>query len=304
MDDGTVTVGIDGSPASRVAVSWAVDRSRHVPTSLELVTVVPEAPFHAEFQATARRHHEAGLAEAVESARASAPGLPVTASLREGHVAAELVRASESTGLLVVGTDKSSHVRRLVYGTVPLRLAALSACPLVVVPRSWTPRQQRILLAVGDDEPAPAAVAFAAAEAQARGLPLDLVHVWGAAPAYPTPLYLADYPWQSAEEAARELIGRTLQQVRSAHPGLTVSAHLTEGPTIPRLIEAAETAQLLVVGRHGRGIFRDLLQLGSVAHDVLLNPPVPIAVVPGQRRPDRGGPFRHGEELPETTTAG
>ncbi len=295
-----VTVGVDGSPASRVAVEWAVERSRHDGMTLELLTVVPEGQFDAGFRETARRHYEANLAEVLASVEVSAPGVAVASALRTGHVAAELVKAGEETDLLVVGTDKSSRVRRLVYGTVPLRLAALVACPLVVVTRSWKPGRQRILLAVGDDEPAPAAVEFATAEAEARGLPLDVVHVWGAAPDYPTPLYLADYPWTAAEESAQILLGKTVRDIQAAHPGLEVTGHLAEGPTIPRLIEAAETAQLLVVGRHGRGIFHDLLQLGSVAHDVLLNPPIPVAVVPGQRRPDPRS--NRAEEVPESST--
>jgi len=79
-----------------------------------------------------------------------------------------------------------------------------------------------------------------------------------------------------------------------------VTSHLEEGPTIPRLIEAADHAQLLVVGRGGRGIFRDIIQLGSVAHDVLLNPPAPVAVVPAEHKPL----FRHEDRHPTTSLAG
>ncbi len=286
MGNSKVTVGVDGSPGSRAAIDWAVERSRHIGMTLELLSVVPDTRGDSDYETAVRRYSEGNLADCVGAVKAAAPGLPVTPVLRAGSPTAELVRASEETDLLVVGTDKSSKARRLVYGTVPLRLAALSACPLVVVPRSWRPGRESVVLAVGDDETHPITVAFATAEAEARGLALDVVHVWGAAPDYPTPLYLADYPWDAARESAEQLLATVVREIEAAHPGLMVTAHLAEGPTIPRLIEAAETAQLLVVGRHGRGIFHDLLQLGSVAHDVLLNPPVPVAVVPGQRRPD------------------
>ncbi|WP_210505850.1 universal stress protein [Naasia sp. SYSU D00057] len=279
-----VTVGVDGSPGSRAAIDWAVERSRHTGMTLELLSVIPDTRGDSEYEAAVRRYSEGNLADCISAVKAGAPGLAVTSAIRAGSPTAELVRASEETDLLVVGTDKSSKARRLVYGTVPLRLAALSACPLVVVPRSWRPGRESVVLAVGDEETHPNTVAFAAAEAEARDLALDLVHVWSAAPNYPTPMYLTDYPWEHVVESSRRVLEDARAEVVAAHPDLTVTTHLEEGPTIPRLVEAAENAQLLVVGRGGRGIFRDILQLGSVAHDVLLNPPAPIAVVPSERK--------------------
>src|SRR4051794_8497896 len=289
-----VTVGVDGSPGSRAAVDWAVERSRHTGMTLELLAVVPDGRSDSELAATERRYAEATLADWTGAVKAAAPRLAVAPVLRTGSPTAELVRASEETDLLVVGTDKSSKARRFVYGTVPLRLATLSACPLVVVPRSWRPGPESIILAVGDDENHPSTVEFASAEAEQRGLPLALVHVWGPAGNYPTPMYLTDYPWERVEEAGRRVLDDALEEVAESHPGLLVTSRLEEGPTIPRLVEAAERAQLLVVGRGGRGIFREIIQLGSVAHDVLLNPPSPVAIVPAERRPLLGrGQDRH-----------
>jgi nucleotide-binding universal stress UspA family protein len=296
-----VTVGVDGSPGSRAALDWAVERSRHTGMTLELIAVVPDGRSDSEFAATERRYSEATLAEWTAAVKAAAPRLAVAPVLRTGSPTAELVRASEETDLLVVGTDKSSKARRLVYGTVPLRLAALSACPLVVVPRSWRPGPESVILAVGEEENHPSTVAFATAEAEARGLPLDLVHVWTPATNYPTPIYLTDYPWERVQEAGRRVLHDALEEVATSHPGLLVTTRLEEGPTIPRLVEAAERAQLLVVGRGGRGIFREILQLGSVAHDVLLNPPAPVAIVPAERKPALGhAQGRH----PTSTLAG
>src|SRR5829696_1377048 len=185
-----VTVGVDGSPGSRAALDWAVERSRHTGMTLELLSVVPDGGTDSEFASTVRRYSEATLAEWIAAVKASAPRLAVSPAIRTGSPTGELVRASEETDLLVVGTDKSSKARRMVYGTVPLRLAALSVCPLVVVPRSWRPGPESVILAVGDEETHPTTVEFATAEAESRGLPLDLVHVWTPAPNYPTPMYL------------------------------------------------------------------------------------------------------------------
>ena len=153
----------------------------------------------------------------------------------------------------------------------------------MVVPRTWTPHYGPVLLGVGDDDPAEAAVAFTEDEAMLRAAAIALVHVWAAGPAYPSPLHFVDYPWEAIRDAAETVLQGAATGIRGRHPESDVATTLIEGPTIPELVEAAQTAQLLVVARADRGILKDLLQLGSVAHDVLLNAPVPVAIVPAQR---------------------
>jgi nucleotide-binding universal stress UspA family protein len=190
----------------------------------------------------------------------------------------ELVDVAATAALLVVGSDKSSRLRGLVYGTLPLRLAALSRCPLVVVPRVWKQHPGPVMLAVGE-EPATEAADFAVAEATSRGVVLDLIHVWAASPIYPVPVADLHYPFTTIRDAHREVLDAESERIHAAQPDLPVTHQLREGPQIHVLVDAGEHAQLLVIGRTGKGILRELL-LGSVAHDVLLNPPCPIAVVP------------------------
>jgi nucleotide-binding universal stress UspA family protein len=72
-----------------------------------------------------------------------------------------------------------------------------------------------------------------------------------------------------------------------------VTGQLVQGAAAPALVAAAATAALLVVGTHGRGAVAGLI-LGSVSHDVLLNMPCPVIVIP-RRKPaetDRTGASR------------
>lgn len=53
---------------------------------------------------------------------------------------------------------------------------------------------------------------------------------------------------------------------------------LAEGSATQALLDAAEQADLLVVGSRGRGGFRSMI-LGSVAHAVSAHASCPVAVV-------------------------
>jgi nucleotide-binding universal stress UspA family protein len=279
----TVVIAVDGSPASRAALDWALERATRVESTLVLTTVAfqPHAAFTSleEIQPL----YERVLVEAEERARAVHGPAAVTTALRYGVPVAELVTASQRASMLVVGTDKSSKVAGMVYGTLPLRVAARAHCPVVVVPESWTPREAPVLLGVGDDEPSPETTAFAVREATFRKTSLQLIHVWASSPIYPEPMrQRVTHVHESIRRSHAETLSAAAAMVRQSAPELAVEEQLVEGARIPHLIEAGEQAQLLVVGRRG-GIMRGIV-LGSAAHDVLLNPPCPIAVVPIEER--------------------
>lgn len=293
----TVLVAVDGSPASRAALDWALDRAGRTPTRLRLATVVWTGHASFTFDSEVEPHYERVLADAQEHAAVGAPGVEVSTTLLHGVPAAELVQESRDATMLVIGTDKSSRMAGIVYGTLPLRVAAQGHCPVVVVPRTWQPRHDApVLLGVGDEAPSAEAADFAAREALLRQLPLELLHVWASSPVYPTPVrnsvgHLHESIRRWHEEAVRE----AATAIGGAFPELQIVERLVEGPRIPHLIEEGERGQLLVVGRRG-GIFRGLV-LGSAAHDVLLNPPCPVAVVPVDER-------HHEEAEPSEALAG
>jgi nucleotide-binding universal stress UspA family protein len=280
----TVLVAVDGSPASRAALDWALDRAGRTPTRLRLVTVVWTGHASFTFDSEVEPLYEGVLLEAQDHARSAVSGVEVTTSMQRGVPQFELVQESQGATMLVLGTDKSSRMAGMVYGTLPLRVAARAHCPVVVVPRAWEPRQSAsVLLGVGDEPPSPEAADFAAREALVRERPLELLHVWASSPVYPVPV--RDHVGHLHESIRRwheEAVSEAATAIRGAFPELEIVERLVEGPRIPHLIEAGERSQLLVVGRRG-GILRGLV-LGSAAHDVLMNPPCPVAVVPVDER--------------------
>lgn len=274
-----VTVAVDGGPASRAGVDWALERARTVSLSMELTSVVelgwaptggPEDDFHLVY--------ERALEEAGRWVDAAAPTIKRTSVVRRGAPVDELVRASATADLLVIGSSKTGFLTGAVYGTLPLRLAAHARCPLVVVPVNWTPGGESIVAGAEDDGTSDVALDFAAREAERMDVDLVIVHAW----TIPATIGLDDgamIPFDALREAHEEILARCTARVREAHPGLVVTAVLEQGAAAPTLVDASRAASLLVVGTHGRGAVAGLI-LGSVSHDVLLNMPCPVAVVP------------------------
>lgn len=116
------------------------------------------------------------------------------------------------------------------------------------------------------------AVAWAAAEADAHGGSLTIVH---AAP------YAVDEPgWRRADG----ILGRARSIARHERPALSVRTHRSEEHPVRALVDEAGSAGLLVTGL----VFETVTDtvLGSVSLDVLDRTPCPVAVV---RRSDVTG---------------
>ncbi|MBC7441863.1 MAG: universal stress protein [Ramlibacter sp.] len=297
-----VIVAIDGGPASRAALEWALDRAltaerlQSTPVTLELTTVVelgwsPAGAPQDDFQPA----YERALAAAVRRVEQAAPQCRKTGYIRHGVPTDELVRASQAADLLVIGTNKTGALAGAVYGTLPLRLAAHAKCPVIVVPAAWAPRTGHVVVGLEDDATAAGALFFAAREAARFGRPLSLVHAWEI-PATVAVEFGAVIPYDELRQAHTEILASRAGRVRAANPALEVTEVLEQGPPAYVLVEAARDAALIVVGTHGRSAVGSLI-LGSVSHDVLLNLPCPVAVVP---RPDDAGDRDHpaGKDAP------
>jgi len=281
-----VIVAVDGGPASRAAVDWVLDRVHTVPIRLELTTIVelgwsPAGGPEDDFQPA----YERALADAARYVEQAAAEVKTTSVVRRGVPVDELVRASADADLLVIGTNKTGVLVGAVHGTVPLRLAAHARCTVAVVPAGWSAGGDSVVVGVEDDIEMDAPLAVAAAEAEARGLPLKLVHAWSI-PATLGVDFGAAVPFDALIEAHEDILARALERLRSTHPMMPVTTVLMQGSAAPALVDVAASAAVLVVGTHGRGAVAGLI-LGSVSHDVLLNMPCPVLVVP--RTPPTAG---------------
>jgi nucleotide-binding universal stress UspA family protein len=144
-----------------------------------------------------------------------------------------------------------------------------------------------------------AAVEWAAREAQLRGLPLKIVHVWE-----PVPDPMAQAPLLGAETQQHwtERIPREAAEgVRLRHLGLEVSVEQSTGRPADVLAKTAEDAELLVLGSRGLSGIGGFL-IGSVGLATVAHTERPVVLVrAGEQAADEHVPDPVG--IPSAATA-
>jgi nucleotide-binding universal stress UspA family protein len=146
--------------------------------------------------------------------------------------------------------------------------------------------RDRVVVGFDGSEPAERAVAWAAQEAQVRGRGLTLVHALvppvstgGLGVALPPSLDLLD----GLERQAKA----HLDEVATRFAGQDVLTRVSVGAPSGVLLEASESADLVVIGSRGRGGFTGLL-LGSVGAQVAAHSACPVVVIRAAAGPHAG----------------
>jgi nucleotide-binding universal stress UspA family protein len=137
-----------------------------------------------------------------------------------------------------------------------------------------------IVVGVDGSEESKAALRWAIEEARLRDAAVRAVHAWSVYPAlYPgTPIRASD--WEEVRADADKFVEDFVAEV-AGNPGdveLAAVAVQGDGTAAHGLIEAAEGAELLVVGSRGLGGFTGLL-LGSVSQQCVHHAPCPVVIV-------------------------
>lgn len=275
---GQIVVGVVPTPAGDKALEWATRRAIERRAPLLLVSVVVGAIGAVGEGAVV----DAALAEATEQLEARAEtargaGATVETAVRRGNPTGQLAEASAGAALLVIGSDYRgpSGPARGVRG---VRIAAGSACPVVVVPDADLGGRSGVVVGVDGSPTSEAAIAFAAAEADRLGEPLIAVAAWMP---IPVPLHQAAYPegyLGSMQALTEETLAMSLAGLRQDYPDLEVRRHVERGYASEVINGHAASARLAVVGSHGRGPVARLF-LGSVSHEVLTRLATATAIV-------------------------
>jgi nucleotide-binding universal stress UspA family protein len=292
-----VTVAVDGGRASEAALAWAIDRARSVDLSMTITTVVgPDSELPPGAQGAFMSRSEDVLMRAKATTIAELPTLAVTTQIRRGQPHDAIIAASGHADLLVIGTNKTPPLTGIIHGTLPLKVAGQAECTTVVVPVDWKPETGEVVVGWNDDAAAEKAVDFAAAEASRRDVGLTIVHAWKVPGMAPMDGAGAAILVEQVMNASRQLLAEAAHRVELAYPTLPVTQSLHAGQAAVALVGAASHASLVVVGSRGRGAITGFF-LGSVSHDVLLNMPAPVAVVPKAEEPVDVYPDFADEEL-------
>lgn len=137
-----------------------------------------------------------------------------------------------------------------------------------------------IVVGIDGSEHAERALDWAIDEAKLRGAKLVVVTAWHVpgyshvAPGF-TPILGARID-EPVEEAARKIADEAAERARQA--GLEVDVVVRDAQPADALVEAAEDADLLVVGSRGLGGFSGLM-LGSVGQQAAHHAPCPVVIV-------------------------
>lgn len=286
-----IVVGVDGSAPSAKAVRWAAHEAAMRNVQLTLVYVMssvaigspavlwPAAPIPDELIQWQEDQARQILADSVRVAEErmgrDAPEI-VSGVLRAAPVPS-LVDLSKSAQLMVVGSRGHGALRRVLLGSVSSGLVHHAHCPVAVI-REETPEgpdfaQLPVLVGIDGSRASEGATAIAFEEASFRGVDLIAMHAWSDSD-------VSDLPTlelSAVQASAEKLLSERLAGWEERYPDVSVRRSIVGDKPAHHLLEAAESAQLIVVGSRGRGGFTGML-LGSVSSSVVNGAEIPVIV--------------------------
>jgi nucleotide-binding universal stress UspA family protein len=282
-----IIVGVDGSPASDAAVSWAAHDAviRDIPLTLMHVanpaaSTWSQAPLLDEFAEWQEAEGRGILANASKIAHDIANDtaqITINGELQFSATVPTLVDLSNDAKLIVVGTDGRGALARGLLGSVSSGLVRHARCPVAVIhdgePRMPHPTNAPVLVGVDGSSASELATEIAFDEASRRRVDLIALHAWSNKELVEVPG--VDWPAVKAEE--ERLMSEALSGWQERYPDVTVSKLLVCDRPARALVETSQSAQLVVVGSHGRGRLAGTL-LGSVSNAVVQSVRVPVIV--------------------------
>ncbi len=285
-----VVVGSDGSPSSQVALRWAAREAtmRHLPLTVVHVAApfpvavsalqwpagrVPEEVLEIEENEGRRIIVEA--VKVVEHAEGSRP--EVNSKLLFGGALPILVDLSKDAEMVVVGCHGRTGRHRRLLGSVSAGLIHHAHCPVAVahdeIPMSPQRAKLPVLVGVDGSDASELATELAFDEASCRGVDLIVLHVCRDADV--SSMYGME--WSALQSVVNKQLAERLLGWQERYPEVFVQLLVENDQPARHLIEQSESAQLVVVGSHGRGGFAGML-LGSVSAAVAQEARVPVIV--------------------------
>lgn len=282
-----VVVGVDDSAPSRVAVDWAARDAARRRVGLKLVYVltppavmafpdVPLPPAYLEWQeGEGRKLLESSLATAREAAGDS--GIEITTEMVSGPPVPVLADLSTDAQMIVVGCHGRGAMARTLLGSVSTGLVHHAHCPVAIIhdedPLMPHPSQAPVVVGVDGSPASEHALEIAFEQASFREVDLVAVHAWSDTGVFEFP----GVDWTTLQAMGEETLGERLSGWQERYPDVPVRRVVAADRPAHQLLEQGESAQLLVVGSHGRGGFAGAL-LGSVSTAVVHGAKMPVIV--------------------------
>lgn len=278
-----IVVGVDGSEHSHLAVKWAADEAAARSATIWVVYAGPGSPKHVPGWYEEGPYEEsvaqAVLDEAVGLVVTRQPALTVRRERLMDVPGAALVGASAQADLLVVGARGVGRLKRLLVGSVSEQCMDHALCPVVIVrpgfqEESDSGGMRRVVVGIDGSRGSEQALHWALREGRVRGASVEGVFSWQ----YPPSHAIGADSAAKLESWAREVAHSASSIAKGCEPSVPFAATARYEATVIGLLDAAEDADLLVVGARGHGGLLDSL-LGSIARQCALYATCSVVIV-------------------------
>ncbi|MCK9515767.1 MAG: universal stress protein [Ottowia sp.] len=284
-----IVVAVDGSPASQTAVRWAAAaaaqrrKTLHIAAFWDLLPMVPAA--HDEAVRIALRGEASDNAEAARKLAAEiAPEQPIEHAAHEGRPAEGLIAMSRDAAIIVMGARGLGLLGGALMGSVSAAVLGHATCPVVIVredmPLDAIAPDAPVVVGIDGSDNSRQAAEAAFLEADARGVAVHAVASWLDRNIYASPaaLHALSKHAEKLQAEQQAMLQKFLRGLSRRYPDIALQQIVSQGAPADALADAAQTAQLLVVGSHGRGGFMSTV-LGSTSRALLHKSPCPLMVV-------------------------
>jgi nucleotide-binding universal stress UspA family protein len=278
-----IVVAVDGSPASNAATCWAARDAamRNIPLTVVHAVVTPAAtwppvPYPESLAVRLEDEGKKAVMHAIKIAQDATPTdrkVTIKRELVYSTPALALIKMSDEAEMIVVGTSGRGLLARGVLGSVSATVVRQASCPVAVIRDEDLPDPHAPVLVGIDGSPASElATEVAFDEASRRGVDLMALHAWSDV----TTSELPELDWSAVEPEAQSSLAESLTGWQERYPDVVVHRLVVRDRPTRQLVEKSESAQLVVVGSHGRGGLTGML--GSVSNAVLHTVRIPVVV--------------------------
>jgi nucleotide-binding universal stress UspA family protein len=282
-----IVVAVDGSERNRSAVDWAAHQAAEAGCKLVLVTAVEDELIPTPHFSV--RGGDQQVLDMLTDVRSDVRHVVSEQSVEIAAVAGSpvevILERSGDARMTVVGKRGLGAFARVLVGSTSIALAGRSKVPVAIIPDAWKQADHSddpVVVGIDSYRPDHNPIHLAFSLARRLGVKLVAVHGWVTPATHTWDATMAGAAAQWEKDAHKEF-DKVLDIWRERFPDVEVEAvHMHSHPAMA-VLDAAEHAQLVVLGRHTDGRLGGFA-FGSVTRAVLHYSECPVMVVPTEGR--------------------